>query len=64
MGMTYRAKLEKNLKWGIIEVKSDKRRKWYTGQVTEITIKIADKYQLLQVDDTLGISLTEELNDE
>ena len=54
---------------GIFEVKSDKRKERYTGQVTEvspseITIKTADKYQLLQVDDVLGISLTEEFTDE
>lgn len=54
---------------GIFEVKSDKRKEGYTGQVTEIstseiTIKTADKYQLLQVDDILGISLMEELSDE
>ncbi|MEZ7549564.1 hypothetical protein O3627_11340 [Streptococcus sp. 27098_8_82] len=54
---------------GIFEVESDKRKERYTGQVTEIsqseiTIKTADKYQLLQVDDVLGISLTEELTDE
>lgn len=54
---------------GIFEVKSDKKKERYTGQVTEIspfeiTIKTADKYQLLQVDDILGISLMEELTDE
>lgn len=54
---------------GIFEVKSDKRKERYTGQVTEIsmseiTIKTANKYQLLQVDDVLGISLMEELSDE
>lgn len=54
---------------GIFEVKSDKRKERYTGQVTEIspseiTIKTADKYQLLQVDDILGISSMEELGDE
>ena len=54
---------------GIFEVKSDKRKERYTGQVTEvspseITIKTADKYQFLQVDDVLGISLTEEFTDE
>ena len=54
---------------GIFEVKSDKRKEGYTGQVTEIstseiTIKTADKYQLLQVDDILGISLMEELSGE
>ena len=54
---------------GIFEVKSDKRKERYIGQVTkistsEITIKTADKYQLLQVDDILGISLMEELSDE
>lgn len=58
---------------GIFEVKSDKRKEGYTGQVTEIstseiTIKTADKYQLLQVDDilgiSLGISLMEELSGE
>lgn len=46
---------------GIFEVKSDKRKERYIGQVTE---KTADKYQLLQVDDILGISLMEELSDE
>ena len=54
---------------GIFEVKSDKRKEGYTGQVTEIstseiTIKTADKYQLLQMDDILRISLMEELSDE
>ena len=54
---------------GIFEVKFDNRRERYTGQVTEIspteiTIKTADKYQLLQVDDILGISLMEKLTDE
>lgn len=54
---------------GIFEVKSDKRKEGYTGQVTEIstseiTIKTADKYQLLQVDDIWGISLMEELSGE
>ena len=54
---------------GIFEVKSDKRKERYTGQAmeispSEITIKTADKYQLLQVDDILGISLMEELSDE
>lgn len=54
---------------GIFEVKSDKKKERYTGQLTEIspseiTIKTADKYQLLQVDDILGISLMEELTDE
>ena len=54
---------------GIFEVKSGKRKEGYTGQVTEIstseiTIKTADKYQLLQVDDILRISLMEELSDE
>lgn len=54
---------------GIFEVKSSKRKEGYTGQITEIstseiTIKTADKYQLLQVDDILGISLMEELSDE
>lgn len=54
---------------GIFEVKSGKRKEGYIGQVTEIctseiTIKTADKYQLLQVDDILGISLMEELSDE
>ena len=51
---------------GIFEVKSGKRKKRYTGQVTEvspseITIKTADKYQLLKVNDVLEISLMEEL---
>lgn len=54
---------------GIFEVKFDKRKERYTGQVTEIspsefTIKTTDKYQLFQVDDVLGISLMEELSDE
>lgn len=54
---------------GIFEVKSSKRKKRYTGQVTEvspseITIKTADKYQLLKVDDVLDISLMEELGNE
>ena len=54
---------------GIFEVKFDKRKERYTGQVTEIslseiTIKTSDKYQLFQVDDVLGISLMEELSDE
>lgn len=54
---------------GIFEVKFDKRKEQYTGQVTEIslseiTIKTSDKYQLFQVDDVLGISLMEELSDE
>lgn len=54
---------------GIFEVKSDKRKERYIGQVTEIstseiTIKIADKYHLLKVDDILGISLMEELSNE
>lgn len=54
---------------GIFEVKSGKIKEGFTGQVTEIctseiTIKTADKYQLLQVDDILGISLMEELSDE
>lgn len=54
---------------GIFEVKSDKRKEGCTGQVTEIstseiTIKTANKYQLLQVNDILGISLMEELSDE
>jgi len=40
------------------------REERYTGQVTEITIKTADKYQLLYVYDTLRVSLMEELNDE
>lgn len=54
---------------GIFEVKSEKRKERYTGQVTEIspskiTIKTAAKYQLLQVGYILGISLMEELTDE
>ncbi len=54
---------------GIFEVKSGKRKEGYTGQVTEIstseiTIKTADKYQLLQVDYIWEISLMEELSDE
>ena len=54
---------------GIFEVKSDKRKEGYIGEVTEIstseiTIKIADKYHLLKVDDILGISLMEELSNE
>lgn len=54
---------------GLFEVKSGKGKEGYTGQVTEIstsgiTIKTADKYQLLQVDDILRISLMEELSDE
>lgn len=54
---------------GIFEAKSENRKERYTGQVTEIspseiTIKTADKYHLLQVDDVLGISLMEELSDE
>jgi hypothetical protein len=54
---------------GIFEVKSDKKKERYAGKITkispfEITIKTADKYQLLQVDNILGISLMEELSDE
>ena len=45
---------------GIFEVKSDKKKE----SPSEITIKTADKCQLLQVDDILGISLMEELTDE
>lgn len=54
---------------GIFEVKCDKRKERYTGQVTEVNsseiiIKTADKYKLLQVDNILGISLMEELGNE
>lgn len=50
---------------GMFVVKSDKRKATYLGQVAElspkeITVKTADRYQLLQVENILSISMTEE----
>ncbi|MDU5727181.1 MAG: hypothetical protein E6Z82_06235 [Neisseria sp.] len=60
IGQFYASQLQ-----GLFIVKEDKRKATYLGQVTElspkeITIKTADGYQLLQVENILSISMTEE----
>lgn len=60
IGQFYASQLQ-----GLFIVKEDKRKANYLGQVTElspkeITIKTADGYQLLQVENILSISMTEE----
>lgn len=60
IGQLYASQLQ-----GLFVVKEDKRKITYLGLVTElsskeITVKAADRYQLLQVEDILSISMTEE----
>jgi len=60
IGQLYASQLQ-----GLFVVKEDKRKATYLGQVTElnpkeITVKTADRYQLLQVENILSISITEE----
>lgn len=60
IGQLYASQLQ-----GFFIVKEDKRKATYLGQVTElsskeITLKTADGYQLLQVENILSISMTEE----
>lgn len=62
IGQLYASQLQ-----GLFIVKEDKRKATYLGQVTglspkEITIKTADGYQLLQVENILSISMTEEMD--
>lgn len=50
---------------GLFIIKEDKQKATYLGQVTElspkeITVKTVDGYQLLQVENILSISMTEE----
>lgn len=60
IGQLYASQLQR-----LFVVKEDKRKATYLGQVTElspkeITVKTADRYQLLQVENILSISMTEE----
>ena len=54
---------------GIFTVRVKKKKVMHIGKVTElsrkeITIKIADTYQLLQIIDILSISISEDFDDE
>ena len=60
IGQLYASQLQ-----GLFIVKEDKRKATYLGQVTElspkeITLKTAGRYQLLQVEEILSISMTKE----
>ena len=60
IGQLYASQLQ-----GLFVVKEDKRKATYLGQHTElspkeITVKTADRYQLLQVENILSISIKEE----
>lgn len=62
IGQLYASELQ-----GMFVMKGKNVRNTYFGKVTEIssqeiTIKTADKYQLLQVKDILSINMTEETN--
>lgn len=64
IGQLYAAQLE-----GIFTVRVKKKKVMHIGKVTElsrkeITIKIADTYQLLQIIDILSISISEDFDDE
>ena len=64
IGQLYAAQLEV-----IFTVRVKKKKVMHIGKVTElsrkeITIKIADTYQLLQIIDILSISISEDFDDE